>query len=546
MLYNVGIYTRLSVDDANNTAKTRGKHYIPSDSSESTQNQRELLSKFVMLNGWIETKVYCDDGYSGANMNRPAFTRMMEDVKNGVINLVLVRDLSRLGRDYIEVGRYTDYIFPTHGCRFVALLDGIDTAEDNTDMLHFRSLMNDYHLKELSGKVKSVLYAKAKQGQYLGAYAPYGYMKSDEDKHKLVVDEYSANVVRKMFEMRAQGVAYGKIVAHLNNEGILSPLAYWHSLHGKGECRYSNVWMYASVKKLLASEVYTGVLIQNHTGTLSYKNKKSVCKPKSEWIRHENHHEPIIDRRQWEKVQELAAERKKISEGRRTPAQSLFRAKLVCADCKTNFTSNTETHRRKNGSIKKYTSYFCARYAQSGMSVCTKHCIYEMSLIKVVLADIKHHAQAVTFDENAMLQTLKRKLLLSDNESLGDAKRELRKLKKRIAELENLAAGLYEDKVCGKISQETFDTLTERSESERTDKLQRLGVLSGELESRTSTEADISKWITAIGKHMNVETLDRTIIDELIHHIEVGDKQEVDGKRTQDIRIYYNFVGFIG
>ncbi len=183
-LYKAGLYCRLSVDDAHNSAKA--KNYIPADESLSIENQRELLSKFVMLNGWIEEKTYIDDGYSGGNFQRPGFLEMLEDARKGVINLVLVKDLSRLGRDFVEVGRYTDVVFPNLGCRFVSVLDCLDSEGDNTDMLHFRSLMNDYHLRDLSSKIKSVLHSKKTSGQFISAYAPYGYRKSAEDKQQVV------------------------------------------------------------------------------------------------------------------------------------------------------------------------------------------------------------------------------------------------------------------------------------------------------------------------------------------------------------------------
>ena len=252
-LYKVGIYCRLSVDDASNSAKA--KNYIPADESVSIENQYKLLSKFVMLNGWTEVKSYSDDGYSGGNFQRPGFLEMLEDARHGLINLILVKDLSRLGRDFVEVGRYTDVIFPSLGCRFVSVLDCLDTEGDNTDMLHFRSLMNDYHLKDLSNKVKSVLHAKMRSGQYIAAYAPYGYRKSEEDRHRLVIDEEAAAVVRRMFELRRGGMAYGKIAAVLNSEGILSPRWYWAKRYGNGSCKYANLWMYATVKNVLTNEV---------------------------------------------------------------------------------------------------------------------------------------------------------------------------------------------------------------------------------------------------------------------------------------------------
>ena len=248
-LYNVGIYCRLSVDDASNSAKA--KNYIPADESVSIENQRELLSKFVMLNGWIEKKTYIDDGYSGGNFQRPGFQNMLEDARNGVINLILVKDLSRLGRDFVEVGRYTDVVFPSLGCRFVSVLDCLDSEGDNTDMLHFRSLMNDYHLRDLSSKIKSVLYSKKASGQFTSAFEPYGYQRSAEDKHTLVIDEYAAGIVRRIFDMRSAGMAYGKITAALNQEGVMAPRTYWYKRTGRDGCRYADLWTEAMVKIIL-------------------------------------------------------------------------------------------------------------------------------------------------------------------------------------------------------------------------------------------------------------------------------------------------------
>lgn len=245
--------------------------WIPKHTISRLENQYELLSRFAMLNGWAEVKAYRDDGYSGGNFQRPGFLEMLEDARHGLINLILVKDLSRLGRDFVEVGRYTDVIFPSLGCRFVSVLDCLDSEGDNTDMLHFRSLMNDYHLKDLSGKIKSVLYAKKKSGQYLTAYAPYGYRKSDEDKHRLVVDEEAAAVVRKIYQMRYSGMAYGKIAAALNEQHILPPRWYWEIHYGKkGGCKYAKLWAYATVRGILNNSVYLGTVTQNRTGSRSY------------------------------------------------------------------------------------------------------------------------------------------------------------------------------------------------------------------------------------------------------------------------------------
>ena len=299
--YKVGIYCRLSVEDSANSAKA--KHYIPADESVSIENQYELLSRFTRLNGWTEIKCYRDDGYSGGNFPRPGFLEMLEDARHGEINLILVKDLSRLGRDFVEVGRYTDVVFPALGCRFVSVLDSLDSEGDNTDMLHFRSLMNDYHLKDLSGKIKSVLHAKMQNGQYIAAYAPYGYCKSSDNKHQLIVDEEAAAVVRRIFAMRKAGTAYGKIAAALNRESILSPRWHWGIHYGTGSCKYAKLWAYATIKNILSNPVYLGCLTQNTTGSRSYKDGTMIYKPKADWIVHEDAHEAIITREIWEAVQ---------------------------------------------------------------------------------------------------------------------------------------------------------------------------------------------------------------------------------------------------
>lgn len=542
-LYKVGIYCRLSVDDASNSAKA--KNYIPADESVSIENQYELLSKFVMLNGWTEVKSYRDDGYSGGDFQRPGFLEMLEDARHGLINLILVKDLSRLGRDFVEVGRYTDVIFPSLGCRFVSVLDCLDTEGDNTDMLHFRSLMNDYHLKDLSNKVKSVLHAKMRSGQYIAAYAPYGYRKSEEDRHRLVIDEEAAAVVRRMFELRRAGMAYGKIAAVLNSEGILSPRWYWAKLYGNGSCKYANLWMYATVKNILTNEVYTGNLIQNQTGSRSYKDDTMIYKPESEWIRHEALHEAIISPEVWNEVQAINRERTRLSADNAPPKPFLFTGKLVCADCKAPLQGNRETQRRKNGTSKKYVSYFCSRYTASGYGACSRHTIYEMTLTELVLSEIRAHAEALELDEAAMLDRLQAQRTAADAERQESVRQEIGKLRRRVYELEQMTAKLYEDKVCGSISAASFAVLLEKTEQERRQRTGRLDTLLAEVREYEQSAADIQRWAAVVRKHLHIRELDRETVDELIDRIEVGEKTVIDGKNVRGIKIYYRFVGNI-
>ena len=543
-LYKVGIYCRLSVDDASNSAKA--KNYIPADESVSIENQYEQLSKFTMLNGWTEIKSYRDDGYSGGNFQRPGFLAMLEDARHGVINLILVRDLSRLGRDFIEVGRYTDVIFPSLGCRFVSVLDGLDTEGDNTDMLHFRSLMNDYHLKDLSNKIKSVLHAKMCSGQYIAAYAPYGYRKSEEDRHRLVIDEESAAVVRRIFDMRRGGMAYGKIAAALNSEGILSPRWYWAKRYGNGSCKCANLWMYTTVKNVLTNEVYIGSLVQNQTGSRSYKDGTMIYKPESEWIRHEASHEAIISPEIWAAVQAINRKKALISADNAPPKPFLFTGKLVCADCKAPLQGNRETRRSKNGMSKQYVSYFCSRYSGSGGSTCTRHTIYEMTLNELIMSEIRAHAEALELDEAAALEKLQAQRTSADAEHQESVRQEIGKLRRRVYELEQMASKLYEEKVSGSISTASFAVLLEKTEEERQRRSGRLDTLLSEISEYEQRIADTQKWAAAVRKHLYIRELDRETVDELIDHIEIGRKTVIDGKPCHDIKICYRFVGSIG
>ncbi len=542
-LYNVGIYCRLSVDDASNAAKAR--NYIPADESTSIENQRELLSKFAMLNGWVETKTYVDDGYSGGNFQRPGFLEMLEDARKGVIDLILVKDLSRLGRDYVEVGRYVDVVFPSLGCRFVSVLDCLDSEGDSSDMLHFRSLMNDYHLRDLSDKVKSILYSKKASGQHVSSYTPYGYRKSDEDRHKLVIDEYAAGIVRRIYDMRLAGAAYGQIAAALNREGITSPRVYWNQANGKGEWKSPSLWTYATIKTILRNEFYCGTVLMNRFGTRSYKDHTRIDKPEAEWIRRENAHEAIVTVEEWNAVQEINAATKRRFEGRQPPTPKLFTGKLMCADCKAPLSAIAETQRRKNGTSKRYVSYFCSTYGKSGRSVCSWHRIYEQTLVQILTAEIKAHAQAVTLDEASVVERLKRNIARYDAQRLADVQQEVSKLRRRVQELEAMTAKLYEDKYAGVVSEGTFKVLAQKNEQERLAKAERLEALLSEINQAEQETAAIHNWAAIIRKYLNLRELDRAAIDELIDHIEIGERTVVDGQRRQDIKVFYRFVGLV-
>jgi len=539
-LYNVGIYARLSVDDANNSNKV---HYncLSDNESGSIENQKAILSKFAMLNGWIETKVYSDDGYSGSDFQRPGFTQMLEDAKNGIINLILVKDLSRLGRDYIEVGRYVDIIFPSLGCRFVSLLDEVDTSKEDNDMMHFRNLMNDYLLKDLSIKIKSALISKARSGQFLSAYAPYGYRKHPDDKHKLIIDEYASEIIRRIFDMRLQGVSYYKITAILNSEGILAPRAYWQKTYGSEGQKSKSLWTYKSVKTILKNEIYIGTLILNRTGTLSHKSKSHIEKPKELWFCHTNSHAPIISKDTWDKVQEINCAVADTFKNSRKPVPALFVKKLFCMSCGSPMAIISEI--AKKGSEVRYNRYICNQNLRCGKSTCSPHAISETVLKKLILTELKSHVVMIDLDEQNAVNKIKQMLSVDSTEYQEFIQKERKHLAKRMSELNRINSDLYEDKVHGKISESTFIALIDKNEQERQRNEGRYNELEKQIAAFQEKLLDISKWSAVIRKHANLTDIQRVDIEELIERIEIGESDYSSGTRQQEVKIHWSFVG---
>ncbi len=409
-------------------------------------------------------------------------------------------------------------------------------------MLHFRSLMNDYHLKDLSNKIKSVLLSRKKSGLYASAQTPYGYRKS-EDGTKLIIDETSATVMRRIFDMRYQGMAYGKIAAALNRDGVLAPRAYMNTVSGKTDSKASGIWLCASVKNILNSEVYLGTMILNYTGTLSYKNDQIIRKPESEWIRREGAHEAIVSRDVWDVVQKINSEAKKRASWQTPNTPKLFTRKLICADCRGKLVASTSSRKQKNGIIKRYVTYCCSKFLLSGRCVCSCHSIGEITLKRIVMSEVKEKAQALVLDEAGVMEKLGRRLVLNDGERLKEMRQEIAKLRRRIKELENTIAKLYEDKLSGIINESTFLTLVQKSEQERIGKAERLDALLSEIYKAEQNTADIHKWAAAVRKYYNIQELNRDIIDKLIDHIEIGERTIVDGVKHQKIKIFYRFVG---
>ena len=532
--YNVGIYCRLSREDER------------TGESVSVENQREMLSRYVREQGWNLYAAYCDDGVSGTTFDRPGFNQLIADATAGKINLVLCKDLSRLGRDYIESGKYTDIVFPSLGCRFIALNDGVDTAHKNNEMLVIlKNVMNDLYARDTSSKIKAVKRSSFQAGKYVGCYAPIGYLKSPEDKHILIIDPATAPIVRRIFDLRCQGYSYRKIATTLNTEQVPTPSSFYYLRQGKPNIRKEGgYWQAQTVKTILQNEVYIGHMVQNKTGNVSYKVHKQVDKPEAEWIRVEGTHEPLVSMEVWELVRTI----EKQNTRRRTQADgetALFAGLLRCMDCGSLMRSYHDGRRRKDGSKSTYRSYACGRYASGGKTVCTAHIMNQRVLIEIVLTDIRAKAELAKRDPGSLIERIQAQRKAATAGEIKRAQATLTAVEKRLAELSRLTQSIYEDKVMGRIPEAVCVQLMNQYEAERAEKLEQRAHLSGELEAYQQETDDVQQWMKLIREYAKLEELDRPTLLRLIKRIDIGERKVEDGCEVRDIRIHYNFVGYI-
>lgn len=531
--YNVGIYCRLSNDDERD------------GESVSIENQKLLLQRYVLERGWNIVDVYIDDGYSGTNFNRPGVQRLIADAKAKRINIIIVKDLSRFGRNYIEFGQYTDYLFPSIGCRFIALNNGIDTENQNgsNDVMCFLNLFNEFYSRDTSKKVKAVKRACAESGKFMGTYPAFGYMRAPADKHHLIINEETAPIVRRIFAMRAAGTAYRRIAVILNEEGVLPPGAHYYQQKGQNDPRRVNhKWAETTIKALIRNEVYIGNMVQGKYGRLSYKNHKLVSKPEDEWIRVEGTHEPIISREVWDTV--VSIDRAKVRKRQTSDGiKSIFSGLVYCADCGFKLINHVERFTYKDGTPGRYSSFICGNYSRSGKTACTVHTIYENALSEIVLHDIREKARNVRYDRERLTERIVRMKNKEANSRLASCEQELKTISKRVKELENLMDSLYEDKYKGNIPQGVFQTLIQKYETERAQKAALIPELEQKVLAQKENRLDTERWADLISRYTEISELDETILFELVERIEVGESVKQGSMRVRDVKVVYRYVG---
>lgn len=529
----VGIYLRLSQED------------LREGDSVSIDNQRMILTKYVKEKGWTLVDTYVDDGWTGTDFNRPEVQRLLDDAKSGRINIIVVKDLSRFGRNYIQVGQYIDYIFPLNNIRFIALNDGVDTADRNStalEMMPIINLFNEWHASSTSKKIKAVVEANAKAGKYGCKQAAYGYIKGDDEKHTPIINPETAPVVLSIFKMRAQGISPRHIADKLNEDGILNPTDYHYSRIGKEPTiAMRHLWSGATVKNILQNRIYLGQLAQLRRTTVSHKNHKVVYKDESDWVIVENNHEPIITQELWDRVREVensVSNGKPMKTGYVNPLCGL----MFCADC--GFKMQVATTWRgikKTPDAVPYRSYNCTSYRLFGKNACDSHYITERCIEKLIVDNIRLMARLVIDDEEAARKRFLAIKNQGDAEKTANSRKNLAANQKRISELQGLIQSVYEDKYLGKITETSCGVLLGKYETELKALQEEQAKLTARLDTEKQNAEDVDKFIERVKKYADVQKLTREMCLELIEYVTI-DKHPSDRKAERDIHIYYKFL----
>ena len=508
--------------------------------SNSISNQKRILETYAKQNGFSNLRWYTDDGYSGANFQRPGFQAMLADIEAGKVGTVIVKDMSRLGRNYLQVGMYTEMIFPQKGVRFIAINDGVDSAQGENDFAPLRNIFNEWLVRDTSKKIKAVKRSKGMSGKPITSKPVYGYL-MDEDEN-FIIDEEAAPVVRQIYSLCLAGNGPTKIARMLTEQQIPTPgtLEYRRTgstrrYHPGYECK----WATNTVVHLLENREYTGCLVNFKTEKPSYKLKHSIENPPEKQAVFENHHEPIIDRETWERVQELRKQRKRPN---RYDEVGLFSGILFCADC-----GSVMYQQRYQTDKRKQDCYICGSYKKRTAD-CTAHFIRTDLLTVGVLSNLRKVTSYAAKHEARFM-----KLLIEQNED-GDRRRnaakkkELEAAEKRIAELSAIFKRLYEDSVTGRISDERFTELSADYEAEQKELKERAARLREELSKAQEATANAEKFMNVVRRHTTIEELTPTLLREFVEKIVVHESVALDGKRRgklrrQEIEIYYSFVG---
>lgn len=520
-IWSVALYIRLSQEDEDN-----GKD---KQESNSVTSQKTLLNEFVEEHDdFVIYDTYIDDGYTGTDFNRPSFQRLLNDIKENKVDCIIVKDLSRLGRNYIEVGNYIEQIFPIFNIRFIAINDVIDSfmnpASTNTILVPFKNLINDEYARDTSIKIRTSLNGKKKKGEFIGAFPAYGYLKDPKDKHKLIIDKSVEGIIRDIFNWNVnEGLGKIAICHRLNNLGILNPtghkkLELEQNYNNCGIKNNTYTWTPSTVRNILSNEIYVGNIVQGKRRTKSYKIHKIEMVPKEEWVRVENAHEPIIDRELFEKAQELSRKDTKVSQ--KTKELSIWAGFLRCSDCKRAMNKKSSTN--KNGNSYEY--YICSTYRKKSNKLCTKHTIKVENLAQAVLQAINLHINLL-IDIDEMIKEIEQSPC--KNTKNNNIEKIINSKKNDISRISNFKLNLYEDWKNGDITKEEYLEYKQKYEKDLEKLRINIDELQKERENHKKQNIYENEWIDELKTRRAIPRLSRDIIMELIDCIYVHENRKI-------------------
>ena len=532
------LYCRLSLEDGRD------------NESMSISNQKAMLREYAEKNGMFNYAFYVDDGYTGRNFDRPGFQRMINDIEAGKIGCVITKDLSRLGRNYIEAGSYIEVYFPRHHVRYIAVTDNVDSnSSQGMDITPFKNILNDMYSRDISKKVLAGWMARSRQGKFIGGLPPYGLMRDPNDHGHLIKDPEKAPVIRMIYDLALDGYGSYRIAKVLLEKKI--PITSMRTNREVDANYYS--WGGSRITSILRNPVYYGAhtVCKTHQKFIRSNTINTIPREDREII--EGCHEPIVSKEEWLRVQKLIDARPNVGIGNSCPYYNIFRGLIVCKTCGRSMQARYEkvgrtAKNRFTGEMREPIDkafYSCQTYNRSGKQACTSHKIEARDLYNLVLADIQSLVEQVMTDPEAFYDRLLNKLDGRQRSDIGELQREYDTLAERSNEIDQMILTLYEDKVRGVITPQRFVSLTEKLETEQNDARSRMQELWKELQDADGDNIDAKAFIDELRKHGPIQELDEVLLHRLIDKIIVGERQIVDGEKVQEVTIRYNFVGEI-
>lgn len=532
-LKTTALYCRLSKDD-----ERQGE-------SLSIETQKSMLVRYAQENGLLPYEIYVDDGYSGLNFERPSFQRMIDDVAVGKISVVVVKDLSRFGRDHIVVGQYQEIYFPSKKVRFIALNDGIDTVNSHTtDYAALKNVINEFYSRDTSRKIKAAFRARAKDGKYHAKAAPFGYLKDPNDHNHLIPDPETAPIVAKIYDLVLKGWGNHRIRDYLRETKVPVPSWYQHirgvedksHMFPDEDSKY--IWRPDTLRLLIRNRVYCGDCVLCKSDTI-FKTKQHFKTDEKEWITVENTHEAIVSREIWERANELIAVKRREYRKTLTGDLNIFSGLLKCADC------GKALSRRKYGSNSGHMIYVCGTYATYGSHKCTQHKIFEEDLTAAMLADIQELFSAVTKNKARLIDLLIKGKAKSEGKTLTTKETQYKRVCKRLEDVNRLIDKLYEDSISGKVNETNFVRLLGKYQQEQESILAEKEKLQGETAAVREIRSDVEHFADLLERYGDISKLTPEILNMLVEKIVVYEPRAVDGVMRQQLDVYYRYIGVI-